>query len=506
MFRRIISLILAIALFSYLGCHDTAQLSRDTFIAQKPDGDILLITKDAKFYKFYQHDYWMTSDSLKGSGTVTMNGHNEGFTGAIPLSDIDVVQIETVDGVKTVLCVLGIAALAAVIVAAVAAAAFTSTLNSEAQHSCPFVYTFDGTAYHLESETFSGAVLKGLERTSYDNLRLLKPVHGFYELRLSNDRPETEYVNELKLILVDHTKSVGVVPDLRGIVHTFSHPEMPTSCIDFGQVSRMEEIMTKDGRCWESDISTMDLRDSSHYKDGLIMEFAMPQNAREAKLLVNGVNTPLADFAFQKLFQLKGDNKLLWYHELERNPSESGKFLSWMKRDGMLHVKVWNGKIWQERAALIDVGPALAKDQVALLDIGDITGSTLKVKLECTTDLWRIDRVAIDYSPDLPVSVTELSPQSAITERGDDITPLFLAADDQYDITVEGQHANLTFKDIPLSTGLERSYILKTRGFYYQWFDTHGPANDLVVDRILTDFQFGAKQYLPQWKNMRLGK
>ncbi len=80
------------------------------------------------------------------------------------------------------------------------------------------------SGYKLESETFAGALFKGIERSSYDVLSHIKPLNGKYSLKLVNAREETEYVNQLKLILVDHPNDVSVIPDYFGNVHSVSNP------------------------------------------------------------------------------------------------------------------------------------------------------------------------------------------------------------------------------------------------------------------------------------------
>ncbi len=504
MLRRSISVTLAVAVLLYVGCHDTTQITRDRFLAKKPSGDILVLTKDVKYYRFAQNTYWVIGDSLKGSGTLTDHGRLSAFSGSIPLSDIDLVEIDELNAGKTVAVVLGVSAAIALLAIGFFVVALGEAVHSSSEHSCPFVYTYDGANYHFESETFSGAVLKGLERTNYDVLHYLKPVGGTYLLKITNERTETQYVNELKLLAVDHSPSVSVIPDMRGTIHTISHLSPPVRCTDFSNRDALGSVAALDSLYWESDLSSKDFKRDADLTDGLDLEFEKPAGATLAKLVVNGINTELGDFAFTKLFQLAGDNKLGWYQQLERDSSERATFLSWMMREGMLHVKVWNGLAWQERAALLDGGPALARDQIALLDVRNIPGPILKVRLESTTDLWRIDRVSIDYSADLPVAVTELSPASAINERGVDMAKDLSGSDDKYYVTIPGQHADLRFTELAPRTGMARSYVLKTRGFYYQWIDAQGPEKTDMLRRVLTEPRFGQRQYLPEWKKARV--
>ena len=100
--------------------------------------------------------------------------------------------------------------------------------GNDTEISCPFVYTYDGNAFHFESETFAGAVFKGAER-SVTMCSRLKPVDGRYLMKLTNERRETEYTNEVALHVVDVFDDTDgtcvIVPDDSGTVSTTHSPD-----------------------------------------------------------------------------------------------------------------------------------------------------------------------------------------------------------------------------------------------------------------------------------------
>ncbi len=57
MFSKVLSILLAGSILLYCGCHDTVQISRERFLLTKPTGDIVVLTKDYKYYRFLQYDY-----------------------------------------------------------------------------------------------------------------------------------------------------------------------------------------------------------------------------------------------------------------------------------------------------------------------------------------------------------------------------------------------------------------------------------------------------------------
>ncbi len=106
----------------------------------------------------------IVGDSLVGMTTDRQTSGSIQYRLAVPLDQIGAVETEEIDGGRTALAVLGAGALVAVIVAAVAplASDTVSDLELEACRrtgkicSCPFVYSWDGESWRLDSGIAGG--------------------------------------------------------------------------------------------------------------------------------------------------------------------------------------------------------------------------------------------------------------------------------------------------------------------------------------------------------------
>lgn len=508
MIKKSIFSIVPAAVFFLTGCYSTVRLTRDQ-VALAINSDQLTVLVDSAGttceYRTLKGSCRVIHDTLVGTGIRVRGASLDNPSPfAFPLSDVECFKVREIDGAKTVALSASVAAGVALIVV------LSNQPKSEpppkptytgTRFSCPLIYTYDGTSYHLESETFAGAVFKGLERTSFDMMYHLKPVDGCYRLNVVNGREETEYINELKLVVVDHDANVTAMPDVFGNIHTISSPLVPINAGDRYGHNITRIVSSEDQWYFESDLNKVKVKDDDQLVDFVTAEFPKPAGALTAKMIVSGLNTQLAYYALERIFSLQGDRRFDWYQQLNYDASERAKFVKWMMREGMLHLSVWNGNAWVERGFIPDVGPGVEKTQVTQIYVGDLPGNTLKIKATFRAGLWRIDRMAVDYSEDRRVSVQEVSAASAIDENGRDVSGLISAADSLYYVTVNGDRAAVIFHEPPVTPGLSRSLIVKTRGFYYQWTVPDETPQPQVVERILTEPLFGSKLLIPLWKS-----
>jgi hypothetical protein len=366
--------------------------------------------------------------------------------------------------------------------------------------SCPFVYSFDGEHYRFDSETFAGAIARGLDRTDYDNLEHLRAVNGVYHLRLANERPETQYTDELRLLVADHPAGTIAVPDREGRILVMNELQPPASARDSRGFDAATRVRLADRVYWHGpplDSGTSD--QPAELRESLVLSFRRPPGAREARLVVRARNTALAPFALRTFLELQGQDLFAWYLRVAREDELRDRVRSWVVREGTLHVSVLREGRWVLQGVLPDVGPAIDKSQALAFTLDDDLSDSLIVKLESARGLWEIDWVAMDLGPELPARITDIGPLRAHDERGRDIAGLLEAADQRYYGTIEGAVAEIEFGEPPRSPGDERSVILKSRGYYNVYVSHDAPSRADFADRILDEPLLGNQYVLEAW-------
>lgn len=415
---------------------------------------------------------------------------------SIPLESIQKVEVRRFDAGKTVLLALGLGLTAAVIVAAATSSESEKTQappppstggSGEPIWSCPLIYSWDGLAWRLDSGTYSGAIMPALARTDVDNLEHAVAKDGLVRLRLTGLPGETEHVNALTLLAVDHDPVVTVAPDGRGNLHTLGEAIAPSTARDFAGRDALKRVTGLDEWCWESVMQSRDPSSDADLRDGLEIEFPRDEGAREARLVLDGTNTVWAAHLMGKLVAMHGRETQTWYDAVAADPAKARRIQAAFAREAFLHVSVWGRKGWERQGAAWESGPELLKRQVVTLDLSRVVGNRVRVRLESTPNLWLVDRVAIDYTPEGKVRVRELRLERARDLQGRDLRALLKAEDGMEYVIAPGDTAEIAFRDPAVPAGQRRSYVARTTGWYRVNVPEIGEPQTELLERLETE-------------------
>jgi hypothetical protein len=386
---------------------------------------------------------------------------------------------------------LGIGAAIDAIVIIVALASGNSEPKPSADTSvmcgCPFVYSYDGEEFILDSEAFGGSIFEAAKRTDWGKLNKLRKVEGICRVKITDELQETDYIDEVKLLVVDHSREVEVLPSFSGNLHILSKPYAPLKAIDFQGNEVLEMVKAKDENFWLSNPFGRDPGIKSQVRDGLILKFPRPSNTAFVKLAFNLKNTLWAAHMQAKFLELHGRDLAGWYELMNSSVKARQAFQRAVIREGMLLIKLWNGENWQTAGFVWEVGANVFRDQLVRLDIQGIPGEVLQVKLESTAGFWMINSVQVDYTPDLPLDVTELSISEAKDHLGTDLQQILQATDNRYYEMSTGDWAELIFRVPPPKKEYQRSFILKTSGYYTINVTAEGVPQTELVNRFITE-------------------
>lgn len=473
-----------VALTLLLTSCGTKEVPREDWGAITPDAELRVTTASGTVHDMTRVTAF--TDRLEGSVEVQEGTRVDTATIRIPLDSVDFVETRSGNAAWPVLTAIAAAATTIMIINAAGKSDVAPAPTPVG--SCPFIYSFDGVEYHLDSETFAGAITRGLARTDLDNLDRLRAVDGQYRLRLANERPETQHTDELTLRVVDHPAGTTVVPDVNGAPRVLTELVAPRTATGLRGADVLAQVSASDDAFWFGDpVLTIDEYDPSSFRDGVEVTFPRPVGD-QALLAVRAQNTTLAPFVLERFLELFGDDLAGWYRRVDRDPELQAELKGWIAREGMLHVSVWDGDGWVLQGRLLDVGPHLPKSQALDLDLTQVVGDEVRVRLEVPRGLWSLDHVALTTESSAPPVVTDLTAAKATDVEGRDVGQRLSRIDGSHVTALPGHTVDLVFDaPPPPEGGLERTVLARTHGFYHIWVEQSGTAQLDVVQRILQE-------------------
>lgn len=341
--------------------------------------------------------------------------------------------------------------------------------------SCPRVYAIDTNGGQvLQGSLFSGAISKSFERE--DLLPLPNPDLSGEEivLRVANELPEDEHINELKLLRFSHQKGYEVANDASGELIEFSNLIAP----DFATSSDGEDILSsikdRDDQAYIFDEETIQGEFSS-----AILTFDKSQlKSSNPKLVIHGFQTKWLEQVAESFFMLQGTNFDRMNKRMDRVPRQL--YDRNMARLGIsMNAYVMTRKGWQKIGSYKNAGTTVKKLLSMDLPLDQIEGSQIRIKLEAAFRLWEIDQVGLTNnwnSLNLPEEVPLIS---AVNQSGEDVSSLIKASDKDYLVQpTEGTYVDLHFKNNAKEGDI---LVLKGSGYYYHRKTyTHAPEKKAI--------------------------
>lgn len=410
----------------------------------------------------------------------------------IPFSSINTVEIYDNHTGATALALLGG-------VAAVGAVVFAIILATKS--SCPFVFTCNGDSFEFTGEMYGGAIYSSLERDDYMPLPGFKPVNGQYRLRISNELLERQYTNLARLIVIEHPDNATAILDKSGSVQTISSPEAPAEAISNNNKNYTSTILIKDSSAYLFNEESSDGKDLT----SLVLSFKKQEGSKSAKLIINAKNSFWLDYVYGKFNEQFGTYFNTFSENQKKVPAK--KNIQWsLDQNIPLSVFVETKSGWAFVDYLNLIGPLASRDIVVPINLANVVGEKVRVKLESGFMFWEIDYVAMDFSENIPVQMYNINPNSAIDETGNEVSDLLSSHDEKYLIQPEiGNVVTVDYSAIKSKTRNSQTVFLHSRG-YYEYIRNYKnlpDINTLQSFKKKGSFTRFAKKYYDEYTNTK---
>lgn len=394
--------------------------------------------------------------------------------------------------------------------------------------SCPYLFTWNGERFEFVTDFLGGGEMGNWKAAggvyhypdSDEFVRIapdkLKPKNNRYEIRITNELEEVLFLDNVKLIAVEHDAESEVYPNEglgiptfgKRILYTTKNEYAPLAAVDENGGNVLPKIKNLDYKFYDS-FKSLNIRGYAA-PHSLTIKLDEKKNYRGRTLLLL---TGWTDYAFSS------DNLAA---------SQSGKSL-FLPR---LEVKNEKGE-WE--TAIESIGISIGRPQTVVVDLTDkfLTDSREVRIVTNFKTYW--DKIAVDTSEQTEVKTAELSPvQADLRERGfseeikygemitanyrsivhdarwkyfsgnftrlGDVKPLLGEIDDVFVISKTGDELSLSFPSLSEpAKGRKYTFLLYADG-YSKEMDINSGSPDGVLPlpfKRMTKYPYDAEEQFP---------
>jgi len=357
---------------------------------------------------------------------------------------------------------------AAVVGAAAAVVAVVAIIVALTKESCPFVYVDDGEGWRLVGEAYAGAAFRSTQR--HDLLPL--PVAAIGDslfVRLRNEARETQYTDQVRLVVVDHPSGTRALSTFDGSLALVGTPAGPLEAHDTFGRDAVARLAAVDGILVETTAPDVAASPDSLVQDAVTARFALPRDGAPVLEVVAG-NTTLLDLTFGRFFAAMGD-RLATYLAQGNEASSGARINAWREREGVdLVVELQRGDRWEKVAVIPTVGPAALRTIAVPLPIVGTSDASVVVRVRSGVGFWRVDRLSLSARSAATPRVARIAPALAEGSDASDQRGAVDAVDGTYNaLSAMNESMDMSFAlpaPAPAARREGRSVFLSTSGYY----------------------------------------
>lgn len=398
----------------------------------------------------------------------------------IDASEILYVIVERSDATGTVLTSLAVVVGIAMIIGIVAMAT---------KESCPFVYSYDGKKFVFDAEPLGGATTRGLQRSELSKLEKIEENDGKYKIMVRNEVEETQYIDKLSLYIVDHDPAYEIYPDLSCEIHAVKKLEGVLVAEDENGRDLSKFIDKPDNLFWQSKLPIEEPISQSKHRHQLTITFPKPADSKSAKLIINAGTTLWGSNMIREMLLLYGDSVDKWYNSIDTSNIARETMKKFIEREELYLLKLWIKEAdgWKMQNIIQGGGPFVTETRSYNLDLSNVNGDSLIIKLNPPYGFWTLDYIAVEYNSHTSPDMSEIEIASATDSYNTDISEILSTVDDNYLIMpLIGDYFIAEFEAPPLEKKLVRTIFLKSTGYY----EIHLPKDQPIQSQKLYEIGF----------------
>ncbi len=364
--------------------------------------------------------------------------------------------------------------------------------------SCPTFYQPDDPDRIL-AEGFSASIAPSLEETDLDALPTVEGKDGIVRLVMRNEALETHVVRRADLLAVRRPAGTRVYALADGSFAHGTPAVSPTLCRAADGDCR-EALAARDGVERWSEADSTDLA----VREWIELEFAreaLPPGAALGLEIVSRQSLLPTYMLYQGL-AFMGTRATEWLAAFERAPRVTrDRTIDLTARMGRLEIQVRNAQgTWQTVGSLLETGPLATDERV--VRIPDSGTGSIRVRLELTPGMWRIDHAGLVSLGEAATPIRLLPSRVLRAGESDPASLRRLRSRDAQLTTLPGDALTLEYR-LP-DPESEYELFLESRGYYLEWMRAEWlvEENPMRAAELFLDPSTALKRMAPEYKRV----
>jgi len=453
-----------------VSCQSANQiLTRSDLNKAKMHGNIQIVSIDSTVY--YVNNFSFNDSSINVNGTQKKSGLLNEYIGDLYFKDIAYIQSNGSDiwGNTAFVALTGL-----ILYSGASAITTTSGINADVKivypsysggsGSCPFIYAWDGNEYLLGGEAFGTALGKALETETSIVLSELKPSDNKLKIKIINERSETHFFNNIKLVAVETAKEATVYSDNNNNLRSTCKHENILAAYDIYKTEITSQLNNDDNVYWESDLSSANAESS--FEDKIFIELEPLAEQDSISLIISAVNTDISSRVFSFLQKILGD-EFANFTKAAETDIEIIKVLKETLNRSALKVDIWDGRDWKYVDLIYPEANQVEFKKLVRVPV-IINNSEMKIRLRCLSDVWKLDAVYFDDSRPKEFTICEIDPLHFQSDSQNNFH-FIEEKDNSYMKLLPNEIINIEYVALNIPPEKKVTYAITVGGYLYEW-------------------------------------
>ena len=465
---------IAIIIIAFYSCYSVKEISTFKDLAEaRAEGELQIVSIDTTIY--YVDNFTYSDSSINIKGIKKKSDLQNEYNGSLDFKDIVYIQSVNSNTLQN-LAFLGVN----VFLIANGASMLSDPSEVEAivkfagGGSCPYIYSWNGNIYNLEGEAFGSAFGKAFETETSIVLRNLIPSDNKLKVKLSNERPETHFFNNVQFLAVETDKNETIYSDNHNSLCSVKKHNKIFKAVDRNKAEVTDLFIDDDNNYWKSDLSSA--VPSLNFEDQVVVELKNIDQVDSLSLIVSAINSEISSVVFSYLQKLLGDEFANFTRAAETDPEIIDVLKKTLTRSA-LKIDIWDGTIWKYFDLVYPEANHVKFKKLVRLPVIKNANDVMKIRLRCLSDVWEIDAIRFD---DSPINKLIMHQPKLLYYRSDAQNDLkyITKKDDLYTKLLPGQSIELEYEVVQTPRHKKITYAITSGGYLYEWIIDKSLIND----------------------------